>query len=139
VRSILRLDPWQRRWLVEERVWWVADDAITRLARCLPALAEALSRWHLRSADDDAYLASAWAASAAPGQRAGTLFVYLPPTIEAAYSALGLRPGASALDVAAARRRLARRHHPDAGGEHGAMAAINDAADTAMRWLARVR
>jgi hypothetical protein len=37
--------------------------------------------------------------------------------------------------VLAARRILARSAHPDAGGEHHAMAAINNAADVCLTWL----
>jgi hypothetical protein len=46
------------------------------------------------------------------------------------YGVLGLRPGASLLDIARARRRLAKRFHPDvAGGEQASdrMRAVNAA------------
>ena len=49
--------------------------------------------------------------------------------------ALGLGPGAGADEVRAARRRLARRAHPDAGGDDASMASINDAAARALRGL----
>jgi hypothetical protein len=45
---------------------------------------------------------------------------------------LGLRAGASADDIRAARRRLAKAHHPDQGGDAGYMQAINEAADAAL-------
>jgi hypothetical protein len=45
---------------------------------------------------------------------------------------LGLADGASADDIAAARRRLARLHHPDRGGSTETMARINDAHDAAL-------
>ncbi len=49
--------------------------------------------------------------------------------------ALGLGPDADADDVRAARRRLARQVHPDAGGDNAAMASINDAAARALHEL----
>jgi len=51
--------------------------------------------------------------------------------------ALGLGPDADADDVRAARRRLARQVHPDAGGDNAAMASINDAAARALHELER--
>ena len=49
--------------------------------------------------------------------------------------ALGLGPDADADDVRAARRRLARQVHPDAGGDNAAMASINAAAARALHAL----
>jgi hypothetical protein len=49
---------------------------------------------------------------------------------------LGLAPGAAASDVRAARRALAKRAHPDAGGSLAEMQALNDAAAAALRELA---
>jgi hypothetical protein len=48
---------------------------------------------------------------------------------------LGLARGATADDVRDARRELAKRHHPDLGGDAGAMQAVNEAADAALRSL----
>ncbi len=45
---------------------------------------------------------------------------------------LGLGADASIDDVRAARRRLAKAHHPDQGGDPGYMQAINEAADAAL-------
>jgi len=47
-------------------------------------------------------------------------------------AALGLEPGASVADIQAARRRLARVHHPDRGGDPAQMRTINEAADAAL-------
>jgi len=49
--------------------------------------------------------------------------------------ALGLGPDADVDDVRAARRRLARQVHPDAGGDNAAMASINAAAARALHAL----
>lgn len=51
------------------------------------------------------------------------------------YTVLGVAPTASATELAAARRRLAQRHHPDIGGEDAAMRALNVAYDEAVRRL----
>lgn len=48
---------------------------------------------------------------------------------------LGLAPGASERDIQAARRRLAKRAHPDTGGTVDQMQRVNDAADAALRSL----
>lgn len=124
-RVVRGLDPWQRCRVAEGRAWWIAEDAISLLARRLPAVAEAFARWRERPIGAVYGTGELWRS------------LVLPPEVAAAYMALGLSPGASAGAVKAARRRLARRHHPDAGGEHAAMATVNAAADTVAAWLAR--
>ncbi len=46
---------------------------------------------------------------------------------------LGVEPGVDAEQLAAARRRLAFELHPDRGGDHAAMQAVNAAYDEALR------
>jgi curved DNA-binding protein CbpA len=48
------------------------------------------------------------------------------------YEVLGVKKDATAEDVKKAYRRKARESHPDKGGDHDAMAAINQAADTLL-------
>lgn len=50
---------------------------------------------------------------------------------------LGLTGSATAADVHAARRRLAKELHPDLGGDAAAMRAVNEAADAALAILDR--
>jgi len=45
------------------------------------------------------------------------------------YQTLGLTPGATAAQIKSAHRRLARRHHPDTGGDPLLFKAIQAAAD----------
>jgi hypothetical protein len=52
------------------------------------------------------------------------------------FAVLGLGEDATAADVQAARRDLARRHHPDQGGDADLMRAVNAAADAALRSIA---
>ncbi len=52
-----------------------------------------------------------------------------------AFALLGLAPNATAAEVRAARRELARRHHPDQGGDAEVMRAVNEAADRALTHL----
>ena len=52
---------------------------------------------------------------------------------------LGLPAAATERDIQDARRRLAKRAHPDAGGSVEQMQRINDAADAALRDLAAPR
>jgi hypothetical protein len=54
------------------------------------------------------------------------------------WSLLGLEPGASAADVQAARRRLAKRAHPDAGGTAAEMQVVNAAAEAALAELGAI-
>lgn len=49
-----------------------------------------------------------------------------------ALAVLGLAPGADAASIVAARRRLAKAAHPDAGGTVERMQAVNDAARRAL-------
>lgn len=53
-----------------------------------------------------------------------------------AFALLGLPPDATAAEVRAARRELARRHHPDQGGDAEMMRAVNEAADRALTHVA---
>lgn len=49
---------------------------------------------------------------------------------------LGLSAGADEREIAAARRRLAKQAHPDAGGSVGQMQRLNDAATAALSLVA---
>ncbi len=53
------------------------------------------------------------------------------------FELLGIDPTSSADDVHRARRRLAKRAHPDHGGDAAGMQAINAAADAALTALSR--
>ncbi len=129
--AIAALNPWQRRWLLQERAWWIADDAITLLARRLPALSELLDQWLHRPPDAASYYADSELGSSLAGS------YWFPPAIVVAYNKLGLPPGATEKQVLAARRQLARRHHPDSGGDLASMRAINSATDAILEWLRR--
>lgn len=131
--AIASLDPWQRFWIPEEHAWWIADDAISRVARRVPALAEALAAWHQRPIDvaDYAGAGGRWKAWSRVRQR------YMPPKVRNACTRLGVPPDTTAEQVQMARRTLARRHHPDAGGAGTAMAEVNAAADIVLDWLKR--
>lgn len=132
-KAVRSLDPWQRHWIPALRAWWIADDAVTQLARRLPPLAEALAEWRARPRD---YMAEAIASDYWRRLRPRRA-LYVPLHVVAAYRMLGLDPGAPADHVTAARRAQARRHHPDSGGNHETMVAINHAADTVLEWLAK--
>ncbi len=130
-QAIASLDPWQRFWIPEEHAWWIADDAISRLARSVPSLAEALAAWHQRPIHiaDFASTSERW--KTWTRLRRG----FMPPQVRAACARLGLGQDVTPPQVRAARRRLARDFHPDAGGAHEAMARINADVDTVLDWL----
>ena len=129
--AVSGLDPWQRHWIAEERIWWISQDAISRLARRIPALAEALEQWHQRTPSIEDDVTSFYANIRPRTQRR----IIIPRDIMEAYRVLNLTPGAPAEAVATARRILARQYHPDAGGGHAMMVSINLAADSIVRWL----
>lgn len=49
------------------------------------------------------------------------------------FAVLGLTPSATLDEVRAARRRLAKEHHPDKGGDHARMGEVNRAFDLAVK------
>jgi hypothetical protein len=55
------------------------------------------------------------------------------------FATLGLSDDASADDVRVARRELAKRHHPDRGGDPASMRTVNEAADAALARIAARR
>jgi hypothetical protein len=59
-------------------------------------------------------------------------------TDDDALTRLGLPPDAGADDIRAARRALAKSHHPDLGGDAEEMQAVNEAADAALERLNRL-
>lgn len=132
-RVIVALDMWQRCWLPEECAWWISDDAISLVARRVPEIDIAFQQWRDRpepmpGEQDRAYR---------PRQHSGirSRIGIVPPKVASAYHVLELAPGAPLEQVTAARRKLARQHHPDTGGSHATMAAVNAAADTVTAWL----
>ncbi|MGO8946191.1 MAG: hypothetical protein ACLQUY_00715 [Ktedonobacterales bacterium] len=132
-QAIAALNPWHRRWLLQEHAWWIADEAITLLARRLPVLSELLDQW-LRRPPDAANF------SLGGGSGSGTYRAWwVPPRVAEAYNQLGLPSGTPEKQVLAARRELARKHHPDTGGELASMRAINSATDTVLEWLRGAR
>jgi hypothetical protein len=54
-----------------------------------------------------------------------------------AFALLGLTSDATTADVRAARRELAKAHHPDQGGDPAVMQAVNEAADRALALVGR--
>jgi len=130
---ILALDMWQRCWLPEESAWWISDDAISLVARRIPEVDTAFQQWRATPEPMPGEHSSQRRARRATGIRSGIGIV--PPKVASAYHVLGLAPGAPMEQVTAARRRLARQHHPDAGGSHATMAAVNAAADAVTTWL----
>ncbi len=97
-------------YLPEQRAWSVPREHMRRLEAWL-------ALWF----DDDAI---AWERSSPPPTRA-TAAAPLAP----AYAALCLTEAAPAELVEAAHRILAKRHHPDHGGDHETMVALNRAID----------
>jgi hypothetical protein len=123
LRAVRSLPPWQRAWLPLAQVWWIHEDGLTMLARRLPELQSLL--W--RTAFDRAR-----GTSAAQTQR--LLYNLAPRHVRDAFALLSLRCDASADEVKAAYRVQAKRAHPDTGGSHAAMLALNAAYAYALGW-----
>lgn len=132
-RVIGALDMWQRCWLPEECAWWISDDAISLVARRIPEVEAAFQQWRERPEPTPGEQDYTYRARRYSGIRSRIGIV--PPNVASAYHTLELSPGAPLEQVTAARRRLARQHHPDTGGSHATMAAVNAAADTVTDWL----
>ena len=60
-----------------------------------------------------------------------------PDDVRRALELLELDENASSESIAVRRREMAIRNHPDRGGTHEAMAAVNRAADLLLRWRRR--
>jgi hypothetical protein len=63
--------------------------------------------------------------------------VAVPPEVEAALDALYLMPGAPRPLIQASYRALCLRIHPDVGGDHAQMVALNRAYEVAQQWYDR--
>jgi hypothetical protein len=59
------------------------------------------------------------------------------PAMNDPWSVLGVKPGASAVEIEAAFKEKAKRAHPDAGGNHDQMTKLNGARAEALRRAAK--
>lgn len=100
----------------------MAIDAYTRVADNLGAIAATLEAMRAIERHGGAQILD----------RAFTGFTALPAP-KSCWEVLGLKPGATADQIAAAFRGKARAAHPDAGGSTAAMAELNQARDAALR------
>lgn len=122
-----------RRWLPEERAWWIALPALLALALDWPNLAGELVR--LRGAE------SGKSQGDPHTERSHTRrpTAATPKHVAAAFATLCLTPSAPVGLVTATRRFWAKQLHPDhAGGDTSRMQQINDAADVAGAWAETV-
>ena len=106
--------PAGRRWLPEQRAWWISAAWIAPVRRILD---EHFGGEHFASGD-------------------GATRDFEPdvrPSLDLAYSALHLLPSAPPVLVKAAYRTLSKLHHPDRGGSLGAMQRVNKAYDDLRR------
>lgn len=124
-----------RRWLPAERAWWIHTAAANVLINDFPALRAYVAAHAGRTGGSSGSSGSSGSTGRASSSSSARL-TRPPEGVAAAFAALHLTPSAPVELVAAARRVLARRNHPDAGGSHAAMVAVNNAADTCERWIA---
>ncbi len=145
----------QRRWIADDRTWWISAAALLDLCEQLPDLAAALAAWrrdaHSSAGQRTRYgpRAEADAEPEAEEKRprrrrsattcvpAGIAATYkgVPAATSEAFATLHLLPTAWPELVKAAHRIAAKRYHPDhAGGEHRKMVTANLAAEQAGLW-----
>lgn len=140
----------RRRWLPEERAWWVQSGALMDLCEQLPDLAEALAAWRGRSHSSAGQRArrgprGETKGETRPGRRrsaarscvplvAADAFRGVPADIGEAFATIHLLPTAPADLVKWAQKLAAKRAHPDVGGSHKRMLTINLAAKQAQLW-----
>jgi hypothetical protein len=125
---VKNLSPWSRRYHADIRAWWVSEESASLLIRNFEPLRRYLGstgqhQQHQETRDGGAT------------RNQATRPPQVPAEVAQAFAALHLAPTAPPELLAAARRVLARLHHPDAGGDHQAMIAVNNAADTCEAWL----
>jgi hypothetical protein len=123
----------QRRWDPVQRRWWVSTGYALQALR--------LSERYFGASDDKADGDTdrsgptsrphrrGRTASRGPARGAGSPSAWPSQDLLAAYSTLGLPPGAGPDAVKRAHRRLAALHHPDRGGDLETMKNINTARD----------
>ena len=101
----------EREFIPDEKAWWLSDWAYTYLTRSIQ-----------------------FGKKKGRSQQGPSPFS-LPKEITEAYQVLCITSDAPLELVKASQRILAKKYHPDTGGSHTAMVAINNAADTIIAWL----
>jgi hypothetical protein len=128
LRAVRALPPWQRVWMPMAQVWWIHEDGLSMLARRLPGLRDRIHQEaHERAFRIISPHTFQWAWQLAPRH------------VRDAFTALALRCDASPDDVKTAYRARAKKVHPDTGGSHAAMLALNTAYACALDWSLSTR
>jgi len=123
LRAVRSLPPWQRVWLPMAQVWWVHEDGLSMLARRIPDL---WTRIKQEVAERPTRLTTP--------QTVQWAWQLAPRHVRDAFTALSLRCDASPDEVKTAYRAHAKKVHPDKGGSHSAMLALNAAYACALNW-----
>ncbi len=125
--EVRALPPLERKWIPRERCWHLTIAGARALAQRWPLVAQLLAAEDAGGREEQHRQQRGHPPAQSP----------VPADIAAAFALLCLTTSAPPELVAAARRVHASRAHPDAGGAHHAMVAVNTAADRALAWLAR--
>lgn len=115
--AIKRLPYDEREYLPESKAWLISDHGMERIGRLFENLDEFMDL------DEPPE----------PSPRGARI----PHAIAQAFAALHLATTAPLEVVQASYRALSKNHHPDHGGDHRSMVAINNAYDAVLTWLRR--
>jgi DnaJ-domain-containing protein 1 len=154
VEAVKALPLITRRWDPRSKHWLITDEGMRLLAAANPALWEMMDRAKRERADqarqaeerrarerrraqeeEQARWREQFRASDGPfGYRPNSYSSSIPPAVASALRTLYVTPNAPFSVIQAAYRALAKEAHPDAGGSHERMKAINIAFDAASAW-----
>lgn len=111
--SIQSLPRAWRIWRVEERAWWIAEEAWPRIAYIFDNAGEVIHRRTNEKA---------------------RLQPIVPREVQSAYAALHITLDAPVEILQSVYRTLAKMHHPDVGGKPEAMKNLNAWYEIAKKW-----
>lgn len=122
------IHPGMRKWMPDERCWWISSPGMMRMYDLFADVREAMNNHaaHRSQGQQQQYRQSR--------QQSHTRGNVAPVEVAEAFVALYLLPSAPLAVIKAAYRALAVIHHPDHGGNPETMKRLNLAHEAACKW-----